>query len=86
MIFLIWHRQTGASVWLFNDKVCLLFYRDRANSFPAAGAEVFLLSGRNVQQDELVTRYKDQSSIIQQLQVRPAPTVITKGVTECGMN
>lgn len=85
MLPAIWHRQTGASLRLFNV-VCWLFYRDGANSFPAAGAEVFLLSGGNVQQDELVTRYKDQSFIIQQLQVRPAPTVITKGVTECRTN
>lgn len=61
-------------------------YRDGANSYSTAGAEVSLLLGGNVQQDEQVSCYKDQSSVIQQLQVPSAPTVVTEGVTEYRTN
>lgn len=61
-------------------------YGDRADSSSAAGAEVPLLLGGNIQQDEQISCYKDQSSVIKQLEVSPSPTVVTEGVTECRRN
>lgn len=61
-------------------------YRDGADSSSAAGAEVSLLLGGNIQQDKQVSCYKDQSSVIKQLQVSPSPTVVTEGVTGCRRN
>lgn len=69
-----------------SESLSLAAYRDGADSSSTAGAEIPLLLGGNVQQDEQVACYEDQSSIIQELQVPPAPTVIAKRVTECRMH
>lgn len=58
------------------------YYRNGADSSPAAGAEVSLLLGSHVKQDEHISCYKNQSIFIQRLQVPPASTVVTKGVAE----
>lgn len=58
------------------------YYRDGADSPPAAGAEVPLLLGGHVKQNEHVSRHEDQGGFIQRLQVPPAPAVVTKGVAE----
>lgn len=59
------------------------YYRNGANSSPTAGAEVSLILGIHIKQDEHISCYKDQSVFIQQLQVPPSSTVITIGVAEC---
>lgn len=57
-------------------------YRNGANSSPTAGAEVSLLLGMYIKQDEHISCYEEQSFFIQQMQVCPTSTVIPKGVTE----
>lgn len=78
--------EIADSVGQFTCMMSNFPYRDCSDSPSTAGAQVSLLLGVHIEQDEHVPRYKNQSSVIQQLQVCPASTVIAKGVTDCIIN
>lgn len=56
-------------------------YPDGTNSATAAGAQVPLLLGANIKQDEQLASNDDQSFIIQQLQVCSPATVVAVRMT-----